>query len=105
MNNKLIVIIDSDTGNIGSLKRAIENFGINSLVTKNKEQIQNATHIILPGVGSFDQGMKKIHDLNIYDLLIEMANIKKIPFLGVCLGMQLLASHGLKMKKKQLGLI
>jgi imidazole glycerol-phosphate synthase subunit HisH len=104
LNNKKIVIIDSDIGNVGSVKRAIHNFGYQAIVSNRHEDISSATHLILPGVGSFDEGMKKIHDNKVADILIEMAKIKNVPILGICLGMHLLATKGYENNKETNGL-
>ena len=104
MNNKKIVIIDSDIGNVGSVKRAVQHFGYHAVVSNKHEDINSASHLILPGVGSFDEGMKKIHDNQIADVLIEAATIKNIPMLGICLGMHLLATKGYENNKETNGL-
>ena len=104
MNNKRIVIIDSDIGNVGSVKRAINHFGYKVIVSDKYKDISNATHLILPGVGSFDEGMKKINNHQIADILNEMVKSKKTPLLGICLGMQLLAATGFENNKETSGL-
>ena len=104
MNNKKIVIIDLEIGNVGSVKRAIHHFGYQTIVSNRHEDINSATHLILPGVGSFDEGMKKIHANRIKEILVEMVKIKNIPILGICLGMQLFATKGYENKKETNGL-
>lgn len=104
MNNKKIVIIDSNIGNVGSVKRAIHHFGYQAIISNKHEDINTASHLILPGVGSFDEGMKKIHDNQIADVLIEAATIKNTPVLGICLGMHLLATKGYENNKETNGL-
>jgi glutamine amidotransferase len=88
MINKIIVI-DYGVGNILSIKNAISYHGFTPLITNKKKDIQNASHIILPGVGAFPQAMKKLKDLDLVNPIIEAAN-KKTYLLGICLGMQLL---------------
>ena len=104
MNNKKIVIIDLGIGNVGSVKRAIHHFGYQAIVSNRHEDINSATHLILPGVGSFDEGMKKICANQITEILVEMAKIKNIPILGICLGMHLLATKGYENNKETNGL-
>ena len=104
MNNKKIVIIDSNIGNVGSVKRAVNHFGYQAIISNKHEDINSASHLILPGVGSFDEGMKKIHDNQIADVLIEATTIKKTPVLGICLGMHLLATKGYENNKETNGL-
>ena len=96
---KQIVVVDYGLGNIRSVKQSlnkiVEENNINALVkiSKNLNIIKNATHTILPGQGAFEsclKGMKKIKGL--IDLLSENTLIKKKPFLGICVGMQLLAN-------------
>jgi len=104
LNNKKIVIIDLGIGNVGSVKRAIHHFGYQAIVSNKHEDINSATHLILPGVGSFDEGMKKICANQITEILVEMAKIKNIPILGICLGMHLLATKGYENNKETNGL-
>ena len=104
MNNKKIIIIDLEIGNVGSVKRAIHYFGYQAIVSNRHEDINSATHLILPGVGSFDEGMKKIHANRIKEILVEMVKIKNIPILGICLGMQLFATKGYENNKETNGL-
>ena len=104
MNNKKIVIIDLEIGNVGSVKRAFENFGLNSKIEKKLSNIDQITHLVLPGVGSYDLGMKKINKNKIKESIIELATVHKIPILGICLGMQLLATVGFENNKKTYGL-
>ena len=104
MNNKKIVIIDSNIGNVGSVKRAVNHFVYQAIISNKHEDINSASHLILPGVGSFDEGMKKIHDNQIADVLIEATTIKKTPVLGICLGMHLLATKGYENNKETNGL-
>jgi glutamine amidotransferase len=104
LNNKKIVIIDLGIGNVGSVKRAIHHFGYQAIVSNRHEDINSATHLILPGVGSFDEGMKKICANQITEILVEMAKIKNIPILGICLGMHLLATKGYENNKETNGL-
>jgi glutamine amidotransferase len=77
-------------GNIGSIANMIKKAGGNSIISSNPKDILAATKLILPGVGSFDNGMKKLRDTGFADVLKEMVLVKKIPILGICLGMQLL---------------
>ncbi len=78
----MIVIIDYGIGNLGSIQNMIKKVGFTSVISSDKEDILNASKLILSGVGSFDIAMKELD-------LIDAIN-KKIPILGICLGMQLL---------------
>jgi len=87
-------IIDYGMGNLDSVARAVEVCGGTPAVTRSKDDIGSATHIILPGVGSFSDGMSNMHALSLPEMLKEQVFEKGIPFLGICLGMQLLAANG-----------
>jgi glutamine amidotransferase len=94
MSNKIITIIDYGMGNIRSLQNALNYLGYDSKVTSIPEEIQTSNILILPGVGSFGQAMKNINNYGLKDVITEVAINKGIPFLGICLGMQLLANCG-----------
>ncbi len=81
-------------GNIRSLQNALNYLGYDSKVTSIPEEIQTSNILILPGVGSFGQAMKNINNYGLKDVITEVAINKGIPFLGICLGMQLLANCG-----------
>lgn len=85
----MVAIIDYDAGNIKSVEKAIQFLGEEAIVTRDKETILAADKVILPGVGSFGDAMDKIRN---YDLeqVIKQVTEEKIPFLGICLGLQLL---------------
>ena len=94
MSNKIITIIDYGMGNIRSLQNALNYLGYDSKVTSSPEEIKTSNILILPGVGSFGQAMKNINNYGLKDVITEVAIKKGIPFLGICLGMQLLADCG-----------
>jgi glutamine amidotransferase len=89
-----VLVINYGMGNIGSMKRAIEECGAYAIVGNSTEYFNQATHIILPGVGSFDQGMHNLKTMGIVENIREQVQVRKKPMLGVCLGMQMLASRG-----------
>jgi imidazole glycerol-phosphate synthase subunit HisH len=86
----VIVIIDYGMGNIRSIMNKINRAGHEAIVSYEQEVIRSADKIILPGVGHFLNGMKRLGERNIIDILNEKVLIKKTPILGICLGMQLL---------------
>ena len=88
MDNK-IVIIDYGIGNILSVKQGFQKIGSNVIVSSNVKIIETATHIVLPGVGAYENAMKALNHLKLNDVVIKIAN-KGIPLLGICLGMQML---------------
>ena len=106
LNNKSVLIVDSDIGNVGSVYRALKNIGCNPIVSNKKKDLLSVTHIILPGVGSFDHGMEKLNKCDLSENIIKATMEKGIPLLGICLGMQLLATIGFENKQtKGLNLI
>ena len=83
------VIIDYGVGNIGSLSSALDEIGMTYTFSGDKEVIEAATSIILPGVGAFAAAMMELEKRDLVDLLKKKAS-EKTPFIGICLGMQLL---------------
>lgn len=86
----MVTIIDYGMGNLGSIANMIKKVGGESIITADKDTIAKAEKLILPGVGAFDNAMKNIAELGIYELLNKKVLEEKAPLLGVCLGMQLL---------------
>ncbi|BAI79555.1 amidotransferase HisH [Deferribacter desulfuricans SSM1] len=85
----MIAIIDYNSGNVRSVQKAFEYVGFDAIITNDKERIDSATHIVLPGVGAFGDCYKNLVNLDLVEVIHE--NIKKgKPFLGICVGMQLL---------------
>ncbi len=85
----MIAIIDYDAGNIKSVEKALQYLGEEALITRNREEILNSDKVILPGVGAFGDAMEKLHQYGLVDTIQEVAE-RKIPFLGICLGLQLM---------------
>ncbi len=85
----MIAIIDYDAGNIKSVEKAISFRGGEPLTTRDPEEIRKASHVILPGVGSFGDAMEKLKKYGLIPIIKETAESGK-PFLGICLGEQLL---------------
>ena len=88
----MITIIDYNAGNIGSLKNIIKKVGGESISTNNIDLLKKAKKIILPGVGSFDYGMSQLQKFKLIDIIKYKTQVEKTPFLGICLGMQLIAN-------------
>jgi len=88
----MIVIIDYDTGNIGSIHNMLKRCGIASLISQHPDEILKADKLILPGVGSFDAGIKKLQERNLIPLLQKKVCDETTPILGICLGMQLMCA-------------
>lgn len=91
---KKICIIDYGLGNLASMFNAVRSLNYNVIISKDIDKIKNSSHIILPGVGSFQSGMNGLKQNNLIEILSSQVLDKKKRFLGVCLGMQLLFSSG-----------
>ena len=85
----MIAIIDYDAGNIKSVEKALVSLGQEVCVTRDRDVILSADKVILPGVGSFGDAMEKIRSFDLESVILEVVR-KKTPFLGICLGLQLL---------------
>lgn len=85
----MIAIIDYDAGNIKSVEKALHFLGEEVSVTRRKEEILQADKVILPGVGAFGDAMDKIRSYGLETVIRQVVD-KKTPFLGICLGLQLL---------------
>jgi len=94
LSNNQIVIIDYNMGNLRSVQKAFERVGADAIISNNHEVIKKASKIVLPGVGSFKDGMENLDKLDLITILNEEVISKKKPFLGICLGMQLLSKKG-----------
>ncbi len=94
MKNELkICIVDYGIGNIKAFKNIYDKLNINVEIASKKEQFVNATHLILPGVGTFDWAMSKLNESGLRETLDRLVLEKKIPILGICVGMQIMASQ------------
>ena len=85
----MIAIIDYGAGNLQSVKKALDFLGCESVITSDSAVIDSASHVILPGVGSFGDAMDSIRERGLEDTIKRAADGSK-PFLGICLGLQLL---------------
>ncbi len=85
-------------GNVASVDKAVSYLGYESIITNNPNEINSSNYIILPGVGAFAQGMDNLTKLGLVDLLTNEVIVNKKPFLGICLGMQLIATKGHELK-------
>ena len=85
----MIAIIDYDAGNIKSVEKAFQALGEDIVITRDREIILKADGVVLPGVGAFGDAMAKLKEYQLVDTIYEVVN-KKTPFLGICLGLQLM---------------
>ncbi|MDX8047066.1 imidazole glycerol phosphate synthase subunit HisH [Gracilibacillus sp. S3-1-1] len=88
----MIAIVDYGMGNVASVRTAFEQLGYEVEITDSIDRLEAASHIILPGVGSFQAAVQEIQERNLAEPLRKLAQEK--PFLGICLGMQLLFDKG-----------
>lgn len=82
-------IIDYDAGNLGSVEKALKYLGQTPVVTRKPQEILQADRVILPGVGSFGDAMNRLRQYDLVDVIRQAAG-QGTPFLGICLGLQLL---------------
>ena len=85
----MIAIIDYDAGNIKSVEKAFQFLGEETVLSRDREEILTADKVVLPGVGSFGDAMQKLKDYHLVNTIYDVVD-KQIPFLGICLGLQLL---------------
>lgn len=96
---KKVAIIDYGMGNIDSVVHAVDACGGDPCVTDKGYEVESASYIILPGVGAFNDGMRNIRRLKLDEVIREQLIERNKPFLGICLGMQLLAKKGYEVKE------
>jgi len=89
--NELIAIVDYNMGNLRSVEKSFSQYNCQVVVTNDHKIISKADKVVLPGVGSFKDGMRELQKLQLIDVLNESIIRDKKPFLGICLGMQLIA--------------
>lgn len=100
----MIAVVDYKAGNIFSVKNALDYLGCDSVITSDRSVIASADGIILPGVGAFGYAVQSLERLDLFGLLKEQAHEK--PFMGICLGMQLLFEESTELGlNKGLGII
>lgn len=85
----MITIIDYDAGNIKSVEKACQYLGQEIRITRDRDEILEASHVILPGVGAFGDAMRHLKEYHLIQTIYDVVE-KKTPFLGICLGQQLL---------------
>lgn len=102
---KDVILIDAGTGNLRSVQKALENVGANVLRTDNPNKVLTSKRVVLPGVGAFGDFMSGLRASGLEDAVKEIVQ-KKIPLLGICVGMQALFEVGEEMgEHKGLGIL
>lgn len=94
----MIAIVNYGMGNLRSVQKAFETVGYEAIITHEREQIKKAKAIVIPGVGAFHDAMNNLKKLGLEEVIAEEIKTGK-PFLGICLGMQVLFSHGYEVEK------
>lgn len=89
-----VLIVDYNLSNLGSIRRSLEECGVTPVVSDDPGKLKTASRVVLPGVGSFADGMANLRNMGWAPALREAAMEDRIPLLGICLGMQLLAEKG-----------
>lgn len=89
----MIAIIDYGVGNVGSIANMLKKVGSEARVTGVADEIERAEKLILPGVGSFDHGIRQLRARGLVELLDRRVRQDRVPILGICLGMQLFAAR------------
>ena len=101
--NEPVTIVDYGMGNIQSVRKTLSLVGVSSVVSSDPDVIISAKRLVLPGVGHFGKAMGNLRSRGLTEALDEAVLKKKIPILGICLGMQLMAQYGSEGAEEGLG--
>jgi len=99
----MVVIVDYGMGNLGSIQNMLKRIGVESMISSEEKVIDSAQRLIIPGIGAFDNGMRKLSEFGLIQVLNKKAMLDKIPILGICLGMQLMTESSEEGISKGLG--
>lgn len=99
----MIVIVDYGVGNLGSIINMLKKAGAKAIASSDPAVLEQAEKLILPGIGAFDAGMNKLNERGLVPLLNHLALEKKVPFLGLCLGLQLMTKKSEEGQTEGLG--
>ena len=99
----MIVIVDYGVGNLGSIINMLKKAGAKAIASSDPDVLLQAEKLILPGIGAFDAGMNKLNEHSLVPLLNYLALEKKVPFLGLCLGLQLMTKKSEEGQTQGLG--
>lgn len=89
-----VAIVNYGMGNLGSVRRALEDLGVDTFIAEQPLALFEANRIVLPGVGAFTEGMARLQELGWVAAMQRLVRTERRPLLGICLGMQMLASTG-----------
>ncbi len=99
----MITIVDYGVGNLGSILNMLKKVGARAEASSDPDVLRRAEKLILPGVGAFDAGMRKLRETGLIPLLNELVLEKKVPVIGLCLGMQLMTKRSAEGTEAGLG--
>lgn len=89
----MVCIIDYGMGNLRSVQRKFERAGAAAVISNQLDTIEKADKLVIPGVGHFANGVQRLKESGIWEVLNQQVLVQKVPILGICLGMQLMAKH------------
>ena len=101
----MITIVDYGMGNVGSIRNMLKKIGVPCATVTDPADLVEASKLILPGVGAFDAGMKRLEESGLIPALSDIVLEKKVPILGICLGMQLMTQSSEEGTRSGLGWI
>ena len=99
----MIVIVDYGVGNLASIVNMLKKVGVKAIASSDPDVLKQAEKLILPGIGAFDAGMEKLNERGLVPLLNQLVLEKKVPVLGLCLGLQLMTKGSEEGKLAGLG--
>jgi glutamine amidotransferase len=99
----VIVVVDYDTGNVGSVLNMLKKAGAQAQVSRDPGVLRDARKLVLPGVGAFDEAMGNLQRFGLVDVLNQLVLERRVPILGVCLGAQIMARSSEEGKLPGLG--
>lgn len=104
MRNKIVHILSLNGGNLVSVINAFEKLDVTCVEVRSKADLENATHLVIPGIGHYDRAMNYLKEKDLVSALKSLILEKQLPTLGICLGMHLLATKSAEGKQKGLGI-
>ena len=99
----IIGIVNYNMGNIGSIKKKLDLLGVDSIISSDPRELENADKLILPGVGHFKKAKNELNELGLWSFLNNEVLVKKKPILGICLGLQLMSKFSEEGNEEGLG--
>ncbi|MDA7809911.1 imidazole glycerol phosphate synthase subunit HisH [Flavobacteriaceae bacterium] len=90
ITENIVGIVDYNVGNVNSVRNAVERIGYRAIITSDEDILLHCSHLVLPGVGAFEEAIYQLKKSGLIDFLEDAVFTKKIPILGICVGMQLM---------------